>query len=847
MNRNNLTKFVIVIVVLVWAFIEMWPPVGPNVGDFFQQEAVGKFKDADYTNIVQALTKLQQESPRTPFRNLADAIGTNDITKYFPQPEYRAPNDNQDPSRYVLNRLQKASAGKIKLGIDLQGGTSFLVEMDTNSIATGTNSSLEKEAMTKAALSQAVEVLSRRVNKFGVAEPVIQPQGNNRILIQLPGLTDDERKEASNTISQVAFLEFKLVHPDSESLVLQQLGAPGYDFIPSPYTLGDGRKVPGYLVKRKAELTGDAITDARVDRNMAGQPEIRFQLNSEGAKIFGDVTRSNINHRLAIILDGKVESAPNIQSAIEGGSGVITGDYTVDAAQNLANVLQNPLKVPVHIIQQTSVDPTLGAATVQSGIRSAIIGTLLVAGFMAAYYLFAGLVADLALVTNIIILLGVMCMIPATFTLPGIAGIVLTIGMAVDANVLIFERIREEKNKGKSLRGALAAGYDRAFGTILDSHVTTLISSVILIYMGTGPIKGFGVTLTIGVAASLFTALVVTRLIFDFLIDRGIVKSLNMFHLIRATKLDFMKLAKPAFALSWTIILIGLAYGIFVRGNNMLGIDFKGGDNLTMSYAQKVDDGQLSAALKKINVSSEIQYQSELGGTNRWLQITSDYGTADKVLNTLTNSFPSAGFVSKGSEAVGATVSSEILQTAIVASLMSLLGILIYVAVRYEFAFAVGAVVAVIHDVLMTIGCYCLTGLFSHEGRQFNATMVAAVLTIIGFSINDTIVIFDRIREDLRMGVRGSFKDLINQALNQTLSRTIITSGTVFLATFSLYIFGGGAINDFAFTFLVGIITGTYSSIYIASALVLWWHKGARPRTSNAQMVAQSTVAAAKP
>ena len=847
MNRNNLSRFIIVLVVIGWAFVEMWPPFGRDIGQYFQEQARGH-KDAAYTNIVERLTELQKKDSRAGFRNLTNAVGTNDITRYFPQPEYTAPAETPDPSRWVLNRLQRGAAGKILLGLDLQGGSSFLVEMSTN--LTSSNTNITQETLQREALAQAVDVMTRRLNKFGVSEPVIQPEGNNRILIQLPGLTDVERLEARNTISNIAFLEFKLVLTNSDEAVLTQQFVPGYDLLKSPHKLSDGQVVPGYLVRRKADLTGDAISGAYVIRDMLGRAEIEFHLNPAGAAAFADLTRENVGHLLAIVLDGKLESAPVIRTEIAGGVGTISGDFTDEKAQSLANVLQNPLKVPVTITQEKDVDPTLGASTVKSGIYSAIIGTLLVAGFMACYYLLAGVVADFALVTNIIILLGVMCSLPATFTLPGIAGIVLTIGMAVDANVLIFERIREEKAKGKSLRGALSAGYDRAFRTIFDSHVTTLISSVILIYLGSGPIKGFGVTLTIGVAASLFTALVVTRLIFDFLINRGIVTDLKMFHVIRATKLDFMKLAKPAFALSWTIIILGLAYGIFGRGNNMLGIDFKGGDNLTMSFTQKIDEGKLREALKGIGGNDPIiQYQTVVGGTNQLLSLTSEYNTADSVLKTLKSSFPEAGFDSKGVEKVGPTIGSEILQTAITASLLSLLGILLYVAVRYEFSFAVGAVVAVIHDVLMTIGCYCLTGLFhahSHDGRQFNATMVAAVLTIIGFSINDTIVIFDRIREDLKMGVRGSFKELINQALNQTLSRTLITSGTVFLATCALYFFGGGAINDFAFTFLVGIITGTYSSIYIASALVLWWHKGVRPRTSNAQMVTEGAAAASK-
>jgi len=488
----------------------------------------------------------------------------------------------------------------------------------------------------------------------------------------------------------------------------------------------------------------------------------------------------------------------------------------------LANVLENPLRAPLKLKSSHRVDPTLGRESIRSGVKAAIMGTAAVSAFMLVYYMIAGMVANVALIANIFILLGVMCSIGTTLTLPGIAGVVLTVGMAVDANVLIYERIREELAKGKSLRGAIAAGYSRAFGTIFDTHVTTLLSSIILIFMGTGPIKGFGVALTIGVAASLFTALVVTRLLFDWLLERGWLKTIRMLHIIRAAKLDFMKLAKPAFIMSWLLILIGVGYG-FSRGKSAFGVDFLGGDTTTYKFEQKVPEDKLRAALAKAGIKDpRIQYQRDLGGGPETLRVDSAAGSAAKVKETL-REFPAAKFSFSSEDHIGATVGQEIQRSAIIASLLSLFGILVYVAFRYEFSFAVGAVLAVIHDVLMTIGWYCLAG------REFNATTVAAILTIIGFSTNDTIVIFDRIREDLKLGLRGTFKDVMNQALNQTLSRTIITSGTVFLATLSLYIFGGGAINDFAFTFLVGIITGTYSSIYIASALVLWWHKGQRP------------------
>ncbi|HVV73986.1 MAG TPA: protein translocase subunit SecF, partial [Verrucomicrobiae bacterium] len=513
--------------------------------------------------------------------------------------------------------------------------------------------------------------------------------------------------------------------------------------------------------------------------------------------------------------------------------------YSAQEAFTLQTVLENPLKAPLSIDSSSQVDPTLGKDSIRSGIQAAVYGTLAVSAFMLVYYMIAGMVANVALIANIIILLGVMCSVGTTLTLPGIAGIVLTVGMAVDANVLIYERIREESAKGKSLRGAIAAGYGRAFGTIFDSHVTTLISSVILIFMGTGPIKGFGISLTIGVAASLFTALVVTRMIFDWLLDRGWLKSVPMLHIIRATKLDFMKLAKPAFITSWVIIGIGLAGGIH-RGKSAYGRDFIGGDSTRCSFNQKLDVDQIRSALAKAGVKDPlIQYQKDLVGGTEALRVDSLPGTGQAVKTTLEQLKP-GNFGTWSQEHVGASVGLDIRRSAIIASLLSLFGILVYVAFRYEFSFAVGAVLAVVHDVLMTIGIYYLSG------REFSATTVAAILTIIGFSTNDTIVIFDRIREDLKLGIRGTFKELMNQALNQTLSRTIITSGTVFLATLSLFIFGGGEINDFAFTFLIGIITGTYSSIYIASALVLWWHKGQRPAIGASPIATQSNTARAQ-
>ena len=845
MIRNNLWRFLIIVVVLVWSAVQIYPPTGTDLATMFHIKAVRQ--DEAYKGIVARLDVLQKVNAERQFANLMEAIGTNDIRTYFPFYEDETKKNNNDPTRFVLNQLQREGAGKLKLGLDLQGGTSFLVGVDfakaitTLTNAAGTNATgVDVTEKNQRILSQAIEVLRKRVDKFGVAEPIIQPQGDNRILIQLPGLSEADKELAKTQIQKAAYLEFRIVHPDSDELIQQGVSEPGYEFKPNPHRAKNAQEVAGYLVKRKPEhgLTGKYVKFAMAIRNQINNaPEIELTFDSKGAELFAQVTQENVGHQLAIVLDGEIYSAPNINEAILGGSARISGSFTPEQAQQLASILENPLEVPVSIIAASEVDPSLGKDSIASGFKAALYGVIAVAGFMLVYYMFAGLVADVALILNIIILLGVMCSVGTTLTLPGIAGVVLTIGMAVDANVLIFERIREEFASGKSLRGALNAGYSKAFGTIFDSHVTTLISSVILIFMGTGPVKGFGVTLTIGVAASLFTALVVTRVIFDFLLARNWLKSLPMLHIIRNMKLDFMKLAKPAFAISWTIIIIGISYGVFARGHGMFGVDFAGGDQQTYTFAQKIDSDKIRQVIGDLKIGdSTITYQKEVSTQAEKLRITTAFNTADKVTAALKAKFPEAKFDRPGVDQVGPIVGREIAQAAIVASLLSLFGILVYVAFRYEFSFAVGAVIAILHDVLMTIGCYCLSG------REFNATMVAAVLTIIGFSINDTIVIFDRIREDLKLGVRGSFRDIINQALNQTLSRTIITSGTVFLATMSLYLFGGGVINDFAFTFLVGIITGTYSSIYIASALVLWWHKGERPKTAN-QVTMQNTEA----
>jgi len=823
----------LIVFLVAWSLYEIYPPSSQNLITEFNDQADPAKVDATFKKIVENAQSLEKADPdpHLQFSNLLSAIGTNDIRNYFP---YYDMHQEEHPTYAILNLLQRKAAGKIKLGLDLQGGTEFLVSLDTNHLqAINTNAANATSGERLRLVSQAAEVLRRRVDRLGVAEPIIQPQGEDHIMIQLPGLSQASQDEARNNIQKAAFLEFRLVDPNSDQLQQEGIIPPGDQLLTMKVKRRDGTVYIETNLVQKAlanGLTGKYIKRAYPNRDtMSGEALIEFEFDSEGAAKFADFTESHIHDRLAIVLDGQLITAPVINDRI-AGRGEISGIPDIDEAIAIANVLENPLETPVHIDQMKEVDPTLGKDSIASGINAAVAGTLLVAAFMAFYYHRCGLIADIAMLLNLLILLGVMCSVGTTLTLPGIAGIVLTVGMAVDANVLIYERLREEMGQGKSMRGAVSAAYSRAFKVIFDSHTTTLISAIVLIYCGTGPVKGFGVTLTIGVALSLFTSLVMTRLIFDYLLGRGWLNHIGMLHLIKNPHWDFMKWAKPAFIASWTIILIGMCWGIFHRGKSTMGIDFVGGDAITMSYKEKVDVEKLRPALNKIG---EVQIQYQKGADLNLLQIVTPVGKGSEAAKTVTDAFPSAGFHLQGKDTIGASVGVEIQKSAIIASFLSLFFILFYVALRYEFSFSVGAVLAVIHDVLMTIGIFCLSG------RQFSAPIVAAILTIIGFSINDTIVIFDRIREDLKLGVRGSFKDVMNIALNQTLSRTLITSGTVFIATACLYLFGGGVINDFAFTFLVGIITGTYSSIYIASALVLWWHKGERPK-SAAQVVMQT-------
>jgi SecD/SecF fusion protein len=415
-----------------------------------------------------------------------------------------------------------------------------------------------------------------------------------------------------------------------------------------------------------------------------------------------------------------------------------------------------------------------------------------------------------------------MASIGATLTMPGIAGIVLTIGMSVDSNILIFERMREELKLGKSLSSALDAGFEKAFSAILDGNLTTLITAAIMIWLGTGPVKGFGVTLTIGIFSTMFAALLISRVFLDIAINGGFVKRMPMFSILENTQFDFLRYARPAFIVSWLIVLVGVGTVIY-KGEAIYGKDFTGGDQVSLSFTEQLSLEEVTRVATASGVTDvSINYTREIGSEQEVLRITTDFNQAGPLVTALQSAHPEAKLQVVGESRIGPTVGKEIRENAAWAIFWSLVLILVYVAFRFEIGYGVGAVVCTIHDVLMTIGIFVLLD------RQFNAPMVAAILLIVGYSINDTIVVFDRIREELKLDPNTKLRDIVNKSLNLTLSRTVITGGTTFLTAVVLARVAGGEINDIAVTLIIGVVVGTFSSLFIASPVFYWWHKGDR-------------------
>ena len=701
---------------------------------------------------------------------------------------------------------------KIALGLDIKGGTSFLIKLQQ----------VDKDKpITPGLLDQAVEVIRKRVDYFGGGEPIISPVGQDRILVQIPGLDTAKIQEARDQLSRVAKLEFRLVYPDNgERLRAIDNGTevvpPEYKIENYKHAAEDNEKttVERLLVKKKADLGGDRVTESHAFYGNEGWT-VQLKFDSEGAKKFGQITEQYKGHRFAIVLDGVIQSAPVIRDAIYGGDAVITGHFAEKEARGLASVLENPLQTPVSIEEERSVSPTLGADSINASILAGLVGLAITLVCVAIYYRFAGIIACLALLVNIVLLIGALTMFRFVLTLPGIAGIILTIGLAVDASVLVYERLREELALGKSLKIAVQAAYEKAFSSIFDANVTTLITAVILFWKASGPVKGFAISLTLGILASLFTALIVGRNIFEFFIETGRLKKISMLHLISSQNINFLAKGFLACMCSLALIVAG-ATSFYLRGEKNFGVDFRGGDLITLSSPQVIDVGKVRAALQPINLADASIQESNQGG-KYYITVRTPLHTSDAVEKQIMTAMPQAQFKVEGAERVGALVGGELARSSLVALGLGILGILIFVTLRFELSFAVGAIVALLHDVLITVG------MFSLLHRELTLTMVGAVLTIAGYSINDTIVVYDRIREGLASGRKGSIEQIMNESINQTLSRTILTSTVTLIPILCLFLFGGAVLRDFSLAIIIGVVVGTYSSIFIASPIVLWW------------------------
>ncbi len=709
----------------------------------------------------------------------------------------------------------------------------------------------EQDEIRKKSVEQALEIIRNRIDQFGVAEPIVLRQGDNQIVVQLPGIQDPDRAIA--LIGQTAQLEFKLVADapnvnlpaliqDAEkagqwkegesrkqlNLALQSRlpqGTEVYFEKEVDKTTKVESKIP-ILLESPILMTGSMVKDAqvRIGGNF-NEPYVALDLTTLGAQTFGQLTEKNVGKRLAIVLDNNVRSAPVIKEEILGGHAQINGNFTHAEASDLAIVLRaGALPAPVKIIQNLTVGASLGQDSIKKGIFSGLLGALLVVIFMMIYYRLSGFIANIGMVFNILLLFVGLAMLGATLTLPGIAGIILTVGMAVDANVLIYERMREEFTLGKSIRAGVDTGFSKAFSSIIDSQVTTLITALVLFMFGTGPIKGFAITLTMGIIFNLFAVLFICRLIYDTLLDTRRLKHLNFLQILKRSNFNFMGVRKFAFTFSAALVLLGvLAMVQIIRGQANMGVDFTGGTLLqyraqqpfTLEEVRPVlrGNGFVDADLQQVSNDNQLiikikRAEKEVGNES------------DRITSVLSKNLTSKGFSLESKSEIGASVSADLRSKAIVAIVLSMLGVVLYLALRFDFRFGLAATAATFHDVLAVLGICWLVG------KEMDLLIITALLTLAGFSLNDTVVIFDRIRENVGKHEDLHFFEIINLSINETLSRSIITVLTVVFTVLTLFLFGGVTIHNFSFALLVGLFVGSYSSIFVASPLLVFGWKG---------------------
>jgi SecD/SecF fusion protein len=694
-----------------------------------------------------------------------------------------------------------------------------------------------KDKMRDNCIQNSIETIRNRVDKYGVAEAGVQEigiRGESKILVSLPGVDDPNR--IKDLINSTAMLEFK--HVNAGPFETEEAARAHFKgHIPEDLMLlsaNPGRMEAGFYVLSAASvITGDDLKDASRGKGRMGTWEIHFSLTSQGANKFRTYTAANLGQRLAIVFDNQIESVARIDDVLSYYSR-ITGNYSFAEVNDMVLKLQSgALPASMTPLQERVIGPSLGADSIRKGVTAAVTGLLLVMLFMVVYYRAAGVNAVLALIFNIILLIAAMAYLGFTLTLPGIAGIILTIGMAVDANVLIFERIKEELKNGKSPKASIDLGFKKAFVTILDANLTTVIAAFFLLQFGTGAIKGFAVTLIIGICASMFTAQFVSRVIFQLAFQLKKKTSPSTFLLHRNRKglmgnrtIHFMNNRAKWIALSLSLLVI-LAGTVtfFTKGFNM-GIDFSGGSMLEVSFNNAISEESLRDRLQ-VDGSGGVEIQ-RVGGSGHkfFIKTAGDFtGSIIDKVKGLSDSSNEVTILSR--ESVGPKVGADLTHKVILSTVWVLLGMLVYIGFRFQARYALAAVITLVHDVL-----FCLTILLLFN-IEISLPVFAALLTIIGYSLNDTIVIFDRVRDNLKLppdkGDGKSFKErfvsLLNRSITQTLSRTVVTSGTTLATVLALLLFGGEVLYTFAFTLLTGILVGTYSSIFQSCAWLTFWKR----------------------
>lgn len=804
-------------------------------------------------------------------RDISEGRGRKDIVDlrpfFFTEKEFVSIPNQTKRNAKVIQVLHARSQGRLTLGLDLQGGVSFTLRVDPSGTESGGKAAEKSATPHSEMVAQALKVMEQRVNSEGLAEPVLRPVGDLSLEVQLPGADAANNPDVMEKLKRPAKLEFRQVYryqtpaAGEREHTFKTLPDNGLEDGSSSYSQyevlsienEDARtgqvRATQYYVRRRADADGSIIQAATGRANPDGVSfYVDMKFTDEGSKKFGDLTAkiAEANQRsigqLAIVLDGKLQSAPTVREAIRSSGATITGSFTREEAANLANVLNNPLKFPLITQDVTSVGPSLAKDAQDKSVVASAVAVGLVIFFMVGFYLWGGFIAVIGMVLNLLMMLGAMAYFNATITLPGVAALVLTLGMAVDANILILERVREETALGKDRAHALHEGYNRATLTIIDANLTHMLVALILAFLGTGPVRGFGITLIIGIFTTLFTTLITCRGLQELALARGVMSRIFGLPVFKPTMdIQFLKYARAAFIVSWIIVALG-AVELSYKGKDAFGKDFRGGESALVALAPgvKVDTGKVLSIAASVGLpDTTATIQLPVGGGQPTLRIETEltkdkaqgeFANLAKIVTALKAKDPEilrdrdqpVDKIMLNREAIGGSVSGELRHNAILSVFLALLGVGVYIALRFEAGFGVAAIVATLHDVLMTVA------LFIFFGGQFNASLIAAILLIIGYSVNDTIVVFDRIREELQNNPGRPLRDIIHYAINRTMSRTILTSATVLLCAVALWVFGAGDVRLYGEVFIYGVLTGTFSSIFIASPVFYWWHKGDR-------------------